>query len=175
MRLFLAAVALGLGLAACATETPYQPIVERGGYGYSENQIESNRYRVSFRGNSLTERETVENYLLFRAAELTQQRGFDYFIVADRGVQGHSELRSMGPYRAGFAPNYWFFTRRGWLPFYDPFFDQPASYREITRFEASAEIAMFHGQKPAENANAFDARDVVANLGPRVHTPVPAS
>ena len=175
MRSLFAAVALTLALGACATETPYQPQTERGGYGYAEHLIESNRYRVSFHGNSLTDRETVENYLLYRAAELTVQRGFDYFIVADRGVQGHSELRSMGPYHAGFAPSYWYFTRRGWLPFYDPFFDAPESYQQITRFEASAEIAMFHGAKPADNANAFDAREVAANLQARVTRPPPAS
>ena len=174
MRSLLAAMALTLALGACATETPYQPRTQRGGFGYAESQIESNRFRVSFSGNSLTDRETVENYLLFRAAELTVQRGYDYFVVADRGVQGHSQLRSMGPYHVGFAPEYWYFTRRGWMPFYDPFFDEPQSYEQVTRYEASSEIAMFHGSKPADNPNAFDAREVVSNLQAKVTRP-PAS
>ena len=42
------------------------------------------RFRVSFAGNSFTSRETVERYLLFRAAELTVQNGFDHFILVDR-------------------------------------------------------------------------------------------
>ncbi len=143
----------------------------RGGYGYSEHQIESNRYRVQFQGNSLTDRETVENYLLYRAAELTVEHGYDYFIVADRGVHGQSHLSPVGGYYPAFAPNYWYFTRRGWMPFYDPFFDSPMAYREITRYEASAEIAMFHGAKPADNASAFNAREVADNLRDRVTRP----
>ena len=64
-------VAAVLSLVACATATPYQPIGAGGASGgFSEQRIEANRYRVTFAGNSLTSRERVENYLLFRAAEL---------------------------------------------------------------------------------------------------------
>ena len=45
------------------------------GYGFSEQRIEDDRYRITFRGNSSTSRETVENSLLYRAAELTVQTG----------------------------------------------------------------------------------------------------
>ena len=41
---------------------------------------------VTFAGNSVTDRDTVERYLLFRAAELTVQNGGDYFVFADREV-----------------------------------------------------------------------------------------
>ena len=77
--------ALGLLLAACAGKpTPYQPA--QGGFGYSEQQTEENRYRVSFAGNSATSRQTVEDYLLYRAAELTVQTGHDWFQVVDRNT-----------------------------------------------------------------------------------------
>jgi hypothetical protein len=73
-----------------------------------------------------------------------------------------------------FAFDYWYFSRRhGWSPFYDPFWDEPESYREVTRYEASAEIAMFDGRKPADNADAFDAREVQQNLQGRVVRPPP--
>ena len=65
-------VLLGM-LAGCAQPTPYQPATE--GYGHSEQQIEDNRYRVSFAGNDLTPADTVQNYLLYRAAELTLGKG----------------------------------------------------------------------------------------------------
>jgi len=73
MRTLLLALAVG-ALSACATETAYQPAGPNSDGGYREQQIESNRVRISFSGNSLTDRETVENYLLFRAAELTVDR-----------------------------------------------------------------------------------------------------
>ncbi|WP_204306898.1 CC0125/CC1285 family lipoprotein, partial [Klebsiella aerogenes] len=72
-----------ISLSACMTATPYQPATGNGTAtrnGYSDTQIESNRFRISFSGNSLTARETVERYLLYRAAELTLQQGFDHFI-----------------------------------------------------------------------------------------------
>jgi hypothetical protein len=167
-------------LAACATATPYQPAVApgtgTGGYGFSEQQIENNRVRITFRGNTVTDRETVETYLLYRAAEVTLQNGRDYFIVADRDTEEHSRLQGVGPYRPRFAFDYWYFSpRRGWSPWYDPFWDEPSSYREVTRYEAVAEIAMFSGQKPTNNADAFDAREVQANLQGRIVRPPPAA
>jgi hypothetical protein len=171
-KLMLAAVA-GL-LAACATATPYQPApsgAASGSYGFSEQQIENNRVRITFRGNTVTDRETVETYLLYRAAEVTLQSGRDYFIVANRDTEEHSRLQGAGHYPR-FWYDYWYFSpRRGWSPWYDPFWAEPSSYREVTRYEAVAEIAMFSGQKPASDPNAFDAREVQANLQGRIVRP----
>jgi hypothetical protein len=77
-------------LAACAGQpTPYQ--AARGGFGYSEQQIEENHCRVSFAGNSATSWQTVEDYLLYRSAELTVQTDHDWFQVVDRNtVQEYS-------------------------------------------------------------------------------------
>lgn len=174
MRMLLLAVAAGL-LTACATATPYQPAVTDR-YGFEEQRIESNRTRITFRGNTLTDRDTVETYLLYRAAEITIEQGFDYFIVADRGTEEVSRLQGSG-YRPRFAFDYWYFSpRRGWSPWYDPFWDEPTSYREVSRYEAVAEVAMFRGQKPQDDPNAFDARDVQTNLQGRiVRPPQPAS
>lgn len=168
MRILLAAVATAL-VAACATQTPYQP-AGSDRYGFQEQTIEANRVRITFRGNTLTERETVENYLLYRAAEVTLERGHDYFIVSNRDTEEHSQLQGTGPHR--FAFDYWYYSpRRGWSPWYDPFWDEPTSYREVTRYEAIAEIAMFNGQKPANDPNAFTAREVVQNLQGQIVRP----
>ncbi|MEO0362560.1 MAG: hypothetical protein AAF322_15680, partial [Pseudomonadota bacterium] len=63
---FAIAAAAAAALAACATPTPYQPKTSDG--GFTESRVETGRYRVAFAGNSLTDRDTVERYLLFRAA-----------------------------------------------------------------------------------------------------------
>lgn len=173
MRMLMLAAVAGL-LAACATATPYQAATTDN-YGFQEQQIESNRVRITFRGNTLTERETVETYLLYRAAELTLQSGRDYFIVANRDTEEHSQLRSTGPRSPTFGFDYWYFSpRRGWSPWYDPFWREPTSYREVTRYEAVAEIAMFSGSKPADDPSAFDAREVQSNLQGRIVRPPPA-
>lgn len=163
MRIVMLAAVAGL-LAACATATPYQP-ASTDRYGFNEQRIENNRVRITFRGNTLTERETVETYLLYRAAEVTLESGHDYFIVADRDTEERTRLQATGPRRSRFAFDYWYFSpRRGWSPWYDPFWDEPSSYREVSRYEAVAEIAMFNGTKPENNPDAFDARDVQRNL-----------
>lgn len=167
---FVAAAAL-LALSACATPTPYQPR-DNSGYGFSENRIENNRYTLSFKGNSLTDREQVENSLLYRAAELTLQSGHDYFIVTQRGTDSRSRIVSDGPTRSPFYFNHFYYAPRyGWRPYYDPFWNDPPNYRQITQYEASAEVAMYKGAKPAGEPRAFNAREVEANLRGKILRP----
>ena len=45
--------------------------------------------------------------------------------------------------------------------------------RTVEKFEATAEIVMRKGPKPADDPRAFDARGVMENIGPRVMRPVP--
>jgi hypothetical protein len=70
-------------LASCSAHTLYVPDPEPGlgHYGYSELPIDSNRYEVTFTGNYDTPTQTVDQCALYRSAELTVNRGYDYFIV----------------------------------------------------------------------------------------------
>ena len=172
MRRILFSIAAATCLAACATPTPYQA-AEDGRQGYAQTQIETNRFRVSFRGNSLTDRETTENYLLYRAAELTLESGYDYFTVVTRATDEDTQMTRTGfgsSYTSPFAVYYaYYHPRWGWRGWHDPFWDD-RNYREITRYEASAEIFLGRGTKP-DDANAFDARDVIQNLGDDIVRP----
>lgn len=80
----LAAVLALMALAACARPTPYQAAENKSQHGYTEEAIGKDQYRIGFTGNGITTRKTVDLYLLYRAAELTEDKGFDYFIVGDR-------------------------------------------------------------------------------------------
>ncbi len=75
---------LALGLAACATPTVFAPMTRPGASGFSETRIQSDRYRVTFRGGSDAGRERVADLTLLRAAELTVDSGYDWFRVVDR-------------------------------------------------------------------------------------------
>ena len=86
-------VAVAALLAACVSPTPYQPAQPRG-FGYSEERLDQNKFRVTFRGNSLTKRETVVDYLLYRAAELTLQNGFSHFLVVGRDTEAKTRYRT---------------------------------------------------------------------------------
>jgi hypothetical protein len=169
--------------AGCATPTAYQPLdpQRRSSGGYSDQRIETNRYRVTFRGNSLTSRQTVENYLLFRAAELTLAHGYDWFMMADRNTERHTRTyvdRPFGPGRWGYWGPRWSyysprFGWRSWDPFWgDPVWGDTVDVRTVERYEATAEIVMGRGAKPAANRiRTFDARSVIENL--RQHIVIP--
>lgn len=169
-------------LAGCATPTPYQPLASPRSTagGYTDQQIEENRFRVSFAGNTMTSRETVETFLLYRAAELTAARGYDWFVMADRDTERRTRTTVDQPFSPGpfgyWGPSWRYrgagFGWRGWDPYWgDPFWDRQIDVRTVDRYEATAEIVMGRGPKPAGDPRAFDARQVLANLGPRIVTP----
>lgn len=164
-------------LSACATPTAYGPATSARDTGYSQTALATGRYRVSFRGNSLTDRATVEDYLLFRAAELTLENGYDGFTVlrsdTDRNVQIRSTPRFGGGFYPGFSPYWGYYGRYGynrWSPYYgDPFLGGGVDYDTIESYEAFATIGMFRGS--ANDAMSFDAADVIRTLRPRIEFP----
>jgi len=82
-------------MAGCST--PYQAKSGISG-GYSEIQMDPITVRVTFKGNGYTERGVVEGYLIYRAAEITVNKGFDWFIVTEREGEGewHPQYGSTG-------------------------------------------------------------------------------
>lgn len=161
-RIRPAALLATLMLSACATMTPYQPVTD--GYGYTEQRIEKNRYRVSFFGNSRTPRQTVENYLLYRAAELTLQAGYDHFVLASTDTDANTR------YQQTFG-GYYGFGSYDWYP--RAAFGASTTATPITQYEAQANVVMFGGQKPDNDVQAFDAREVRSNLEAVIARPVP--
>lgn len=185
--LFAVLGAATLMTAGCATETAYRPATGTGfaRTGYSDRMIEANRYMVSFAGNTYTARDTVERYLLYRAAELTVQHGFDYFILADRDTDRRTRTYTTpGAFGGGFGAGpygYWGpswryrgrgFGWRSWNGFGgDPFWDRSVDITTVDKYEANAEIVLGRGPKPRDNVRAFDAREVINNLGPSITMP----
>lgn len=166
------ATAAVLALSGCATPTPYQaangPVADAYHPGYSDTKLEDNRFRIVFAGNDATSRETVENYLLYHAADLTLQNGYDWFEVVKRASD--QKTRSVttfdDPFWGGMS---WRYYRRGW-GMWGRMDDFDADTMNFTRYEASAEIIMHKGAKP-DSANAYDARQVKANLEAKVMRP----
>jgi len=185
-----AILALAAGLSACATATPYQPSMagQSVSGGFSEQRLESDRYRVSFAGNTLTSRDTVERYLLYRAAELTRQQGYDWFETADRRtdrtartvVESDPFMRPGFGYGAGYGgwrPSWRYYGPRyggwrSWDPYWgDPFFTNRAQVRTVQKFEATAEIVLQKGAKPPGDPRAYDAREIMDSLGAGIQRP----
>lgn len=156
-----------LTLSACITATPYKP--QTGGvnsYGYNDTRIETGKYRVSFRGNTSTDRATVENYILLRAAELTLSDGLGHFVVLDEDEANRSNFSTTG-FNNGFGGGFGGFG--GFGAFNNGFGGgfggvNSSQTRERRIFDISVIIQAFPGTKSAENYTAYNAEDVATNL-----------
>ena len=100
MRAILITTALilsSLGLTACATtsSTLYGPVMDNSerAIGFSDYQIEDNRWRVRFTTGPDGSQTLAEQYALRRAAELSHQNGFDWFEIVHRRSEtlGHQD------------------------------------------------------------------------------------
>lgn len=157
-----AGLVLGAALlvSACTSMTPYQA-ADSSGYGYAEQKIEAGRYRVSFRGNASTSRSDVENYLLYRMAQITRGEDYDYFIVIDQDTECDTTYWTSGDASCSLHR-----PHSGRFRYYALGYDCNPSSRtyESKEYEAFAFMSMHHGDKPEDNPQAFDARSVLANL-----------
>lgn len=144
MRILILAALAGLA-AGCATQPEYQARTQGERYGYAETLVQPNRIRVTYNGDTMTPRETVETYLLYRAAETTLLRGFDYFVVVGHDADEDTRVEMMGRPRFG-----------------------GISYREISNHTAMAEIIMFEGDEAPPIPNIYDAREVQQTLQSRI-------
>jgi hypothetical protein len=148
-----------LAVAACsATPTPYQIVDDDG--GYSDQQIESDRYRVKFEGNTATPRETVEDFALYRAAELTLQTGNDYFKVVSKEVEP-----VVGSVR-GVSPGIGIGIGGGNVGF--GLSTALGGSRADYSYATYLDIVVAKGEKPEDDREAYDALDVIERLKPSI-------
>ncbi len=168
-----AALSAALLLAACETPATYQPRAPGTSTGYTDEQLASNRWRVTFTGNSATRRETVESYLLLRAAEVTLKSGYRWFVFDSRdtaaettyqsdfvgwpGWRGRGRYWHSWPYGGGWGAG-------GGID----------TMRPITAYEAYAEIVLLGEDKAKAEPRAMDAQDVLDHIGPMAHPAEPS-
>lgn len=170
-------IALTVLVAACATQTAYMPADERGDYGYTETRLTENRYRVTFTGNSLTPRESVQDYALLRAAELTLENGYDWFRPVTREMDKKSRDTGGNSASVGVARHHPRTYRRCGLLSCDTVTTHDThvsgtvgTTRARDSYASSIEIVF--GENPVpEDMDAYDARDLADTLRRRMDTP----
>ena len=160
---FAAALGMALALAACMAPAVYGPRRPGATTGYTDRELAPGRYRVTFTGNSVTARETVQDYLLLRAAEVTLAAGGTYFVFDDRDTRArttyHADPAFYGP--PGFGA--WGFRPRwGYGPL-----GPPLMISQTTRYEASAEVVVLKPGQESSEPRAVDAREIVRHLAPQ--------
>jgi threonine dehydrogenase-like Zn-dependent dehydrogenase len=75
MRLSGIAAVFAAALSVCACATPY------GASDISASQIDPQTLQITGRGDARAASETIQHYVLVRAAEETSKRGFDLFLM----------------------------------------------------------------------------------------------
>ena len=161
MKQFVAVAAL-LSLAACAAVGPatYGPADSKG-FGYEETRIESDRYRITYRGSGDMPPEIVEDYALKRAGELALENGYNWFRVI--GLQTTGEQRGGvglgagvggGSYGRSTSVGVGVSSNLGTIGGRDYF---------TTRLE----VLMGVGEPP-DDGDYYDAQDVVARIAPAI-------
>jgi hypothetical protein len=140
--------------AGCWRATPYGSSSILWG-GYEDSQVGAGTFQVTFYGNRFADRLRVETYLQYRCAEVVLAAGYDYFVVLRAATEvltpyGRS---SVGAAIDGIAQDA---VPQRYVHGPDP------------EYIALAEVQGFRGSKPANNPAAFDAREVIRNLGPWV-------
>ena len=145
-------------LIVCGCSTPYQREGFRG--GYSDLLLDSDTSRVSFRGNGYTSSDKVETYLLYRCAELTIKRGFDYFVIVDsKDETKQSSYTTSGSFSSS--------TMYSGNTAYTSGTYSPGTTIPINKHRATVIIKLFKGLKP-NIPGAYVAKELMDNLRTQV-------
>jgi hypothetical protein len=94
MKTLIILLSLTSLIAGCASQPDYRP-AKNEGQGYSEQKVTDDRYRIQYKSHRSDVAEST-NYALLRAAELTQQQGYDWFVVTSRETFVESEKVNTG-------------------------------------------------------------------------------
>ncbi len=177
MRLYYLALLIVLFiLGSCSTGNGvrgpfvvgYGPADEIGGIptgGYADSKINGNTAIVNVQGNQYTCQGLVRTYLLYRCAQVTIANGYDYFVLVSSSLSGKNvNLHEVNVLQRVDNPRlfdtYYATTTFSGL-------DYSSRRAPIARgCGASAVIKMFNGRIPPGVPNAFDAENVIGNMGP---------
>jgi hypothetical protein len=160
MKRTLAILLSCAALGACATPTLYGPAAGPAASGFWETRLETDRFRVGYRGGIGAPPAQVADFALFRAAEVTKSAGYDWFRIVSRfddGVAGRGPQLSLGTGSTSFG-------RRSAVGVgIGTSFDLGGGPQLSTNLE----IKLGRGPKPNEY-DVYAADEVIRAIGPRI-------
>jgi hypothetical protein len=159
MKRLLILAAACASLTACSTPSVYAPAKGPNASGFAESRIESDRWRITYRGGSGGSPAQVNDYALLRAAELTLQEGYDWFRVENRYTEAYGG--GGGGLSIGVGGGSW-----GHHSGVGVGASTGVPLGGGAALATTLEISMGKGPKPAER-DAYDARGVQAAIRPR--------
>jgi len=124
--------------------------------GYADLQLDEEAFRVTYRGNGYTSSERVEKFLLFRCAELTVERDYDFFVIFNsKDESSQFAYTTPGSYSST--------TNVVGSTAYTHGQYSPGTTIPITKHRATVIIKLFKGQKP-DFPLVYNARMLIKNL-----------
>jgi len=142
-------------LLFCGCATSYR---SRGflGDGYSEEDLGADRWRVTFAANFLTPPERIDEFLLFRCAELTVEKHSSFFLVV-HGTEDDMSLKAVRPDLID--PPSWASNTP----------EAPGAKHSKKKRTVAVVIKIFKS-KPAGYPKVYDAQELIQQLSPRMHS-----
>ncbi|GAA4016669.1 CC0125/CC1285 family lipoprotein [Actimicrobium antarcticum] len=157
----LLAILMAVLLAACAT--PYGKYGLLG--GYTDSRIDENTFSISVDNNGMTSKQVTSMQALYRAAELTVEHGFDYFVVGSTANNARSiSMVTPGNSTSNTTINSYGSTALATTTTRYT----PSTIVPIELPNSTLVIKAFKGVKPEGIGTAYDAKSVLKYLGPQV-------
>lgn len=156
----------------------YGPREDIGGYdtgGYQDTRINENTAVVSYSANIFTQPKLVRPFLLYRAAMITINNGYDYFIITSMSnCRINTQVQEKRRYYPVVPANFYNEQDGQYskVEFQSARKTVSQAYYEICNRNARSAVAtikMFKGQKPAGLSTAYEATDVISHFGAAVN------
>lgn len=172
MRTFLiGAYTALLLLGACASGPVYAPAANANATGYTDQRIENDRWRVTFRGDTRMSSGEVRDYALMRAAQLALENGGQWFeiVTADTDADARRRYSTETDYITRYA------VRRSCgalgctsqlVPVLTRVEREVAETRTV--YEHAIEIRVGNGVRQPGSPNIYDAQDTFSTLSARL-------
>ena len=156
-------------LTACAARVDYQPAAPERDFGYSEEQIGEDQYRIEFhaQGDDLAR---AVDYTMLRASELAMEHDYDWIAVTSQDTQVNR--REVGP-RAMFAADMdpeslhscGLLGCRNYSRPLPPYQTDMYLGDELSEVSVGLTVRLGTGIRPTD-VETFDAREIYADLSP---------
>ncbi|HEX7028873.1 MAG TPA: hypothetical protein VF268_16655 [Gammaproteobacteria bacterium] len=154
-------------LTSCAT--PYGPNSWTG--GYTDEKVDEDTYIISFYGNGYASEERVWNFWIYRCAELTTLKGYDYFALTPLEKTSKLEDKNIGGklYEFGRVDQSIFNDLAVINGNYD-FEDVYYYYYTVTTYSSRARVDMYRNPVPPDVQLLLHARTIMDLLGEYIKT-----
>lgn len=142
---------------------------------FASAEIGPGRFELTYSGIRFGSRDTVEHYLLYRAALLARRNGATSFLLlylpGEAGPSVHPALpnRLSGPDFGHWQPHWnYYVTGMGWQPWHPEwgaaFWADEIDPARVQRYEAHAIIELIRDGRAPEDQPVFNASEVIKRL-----------